>query len=176
MQTMSNWYCLHVMSGQEQEVATAAAGIPGCKSSAPLLERDDRYGRRVFVPLFAGYVFVQCDLDRLLYHKLIDIDGVIKLLDVSPGGELPEPIPDRDLWWIDALCGDARNGVIGRSHVYKTPSGGLIVRDGILQLFADYVTKVCLRQHYVLVDLPVGNTIHRLRFAVDLVSPDSPVA
>lgn len=102
MKTTSKWYALYVASGQELEVACAVGRLAWCEASAPLVKYDYRGAWRI-EPLFGGYVFVHCDLTPALYYQLIDIKGVIRILGVTPGGQLPEPIPDDDMWWLDTL-------------------------------------------------------------------------
>ena len=106
MKTKSDaWYALHVVTGQEMEIAGVVGMMPGCTASAPLDEmvRYDSEKRKhsmIYATLFPGYVFVRCPLTPEIYYQLIAIPGVLRLLGVTAAGDLPEPIPDEDIWWI----------------------------------------------------------------------------
>jgi len=170
MKTTSKWYALYVASGQELEVACAIGRLAWCEASAPLVKYDYRGAWRI-EPLFGGYVFVHCDLTPTLYYQLIDIKGVIRILGVMPGGQLPEAIPDQDMWWIDTLKAYSLTSmVIGESEGKRGANGRVEITSGFLKEIPQYITKINARQHYAVVELPVGGTVHKLRFGINVNS------
>lgn len=168
MKTTTKWYALYVASGQELEVACAVGRLAWCEASAPLVKYDYRGAWRI-EPLFGGYVFVHCDLAPALYYQLIDIKGVIRILGTDIHGNLPEPIPDKDMWWIDTMQAYSLTSmVIGESEGRRGANGKVEITDGFLLEIQQYITKINARQHYAIVELPIGGSVHKLRFGIDI--------
>lgn len=163
------WYALHVVTGQELEISGAVGMLPGCTASAPLdeLVAYDSVKRQHsirYVTLFPGYVFVRCSLTPETYYQLVAIPGVLRLLGVTASGDLPEPIPDDDIWWL----GYERDyqGCIGTSDAVRDAEGHIEIVSGALKALEPYIKKINARQHYAIVELPIGGTVHRLRLGV----------
>ncbi|MPL94049.1 hypothetical protein SDC9_40197 [bioreactor metagenome] len=163
------WYALHVVTGQEMEIAGVVGMLPGCTASAPLDEMvvydsAKRTHSMQYATLFPGYVFIRCPLTPETYYQLIAIPGVLRLLGVTAAGDLPEPIPDEDIWWI----GYERDykGCIGLSEAVRNAEGHIEIVGGALKTLQPYITKIVARQHYAIVELPIGGTVHRLRLGV----------
>ena len=168
MKTTTKWYALYVASGQELEVACAVGRLAWCEASAPLVKYDCRGAWRI-EPLFGGYVFVHCDLTPALYYQLIDIKGVIRILGTDFHGNLPEPIPDTDMWWIDTMQAYSLTSmVIGESEGRRGANGKVEITSGFLREIPQYITKINARQHYAIVELPIGGSVHKLRFGIDV--------
>ena len=163
------WYALHVVTGQEMEIAGVAGMLPGCTASAPLDEMvvydsAKRTHSMRYATLFPGYVFIRCPLTPETYYQLIAIPGVLRLLGVTAAGDLPVPIPDEDIWWI----GYERDyqGYIGLSDAVRNAEGHIEIVSGALKALEPYIKKINARQHYAIVELPIGGTVHRLRLGV----------
>lgn len=170
MKTTSKWYALYVSSGQELEVACATGRLAECEASSPLVKYDYRGAWRI-EPLFGGYVFVHCDLTPALYYQLINVKDVIRILGVDPYGQLPEPIPDADMWWIDTMQAYSLTSmVIGESEGRRGERGRVEITSGFLSEIPQYITKINARQHYAIVELPIGGTVHKLRFGININS------
>lgn len=168
MQTKkSSWYALYVVSGQELEVAGEIGRLAGCEASSPLVKYA-HHGRDWRIePLFGGYVFIRCELTPEIYYQLISMSGVIRMLGISPGGQLPEPIPDDDMWWIGTMQAYSLTSmVIGASEGQREPSGNIRITKGFLAEIPQYITKINARQQYAIVELPINGTMHRLRFGI----------
>ncbi len=92
-----HWYALYTRPRSEKRVFEMLTE-KGIVSFLPLIEKVRQWKdrkKRVKLPLFTSYVFVQIDLfDR---YKVLQTDGVIRM--VSFGG-VPAAIPD---WQIDQL-------------------------------------------------------------------------
>ena len=163
------WYALHVVTGQEMEIASAVGMLSGCIASAPLDElvvydSVKRKHSMKYVTLFPGYVFVRCPLSPEIYYQLVATPGVLRLLGVTAAGDLPEPIPDGDIWWLEY----DRNyqGCIGLSDAVRDAEGHIEIVSGALKALEPYIKKINARQHYAIVELPLGGTVHRLRLGV----------
>lgn len=163
------WYALHVVSGQEMEVASAVGRLPGCIASAPLDElymgvSEERRPLMKLVPLFCGYVFVRCQLTSAMFYRLMAIPDVLRLLGLSAAGDLPEPIPDNEIWWLE--YDQKYQGCIGISDAVRNAEGHIEIVSGALKALEPYIKKINARQHYAIVELPIGGTVHRLRLGV----------
>ena len=167
----SHWYALHVATGSELEVAAEISAMPDIRADAPLIARKRRIGpgewETTYQQMFAGYVFADCILTARRYYRMLRVPGVIRMLGVSPTGQLPEPIPAADMWWIDCL-----DGVMDVSRGVRDPDGRVRIVSGILLRYEPYITDIDVRQHTATVALSINGQPHQVRFALELIQPE----
>ena len=95
------WYAIYVKSRHEQCVHSELQE-KGIKSSLPLKtvyrQWSDRK-KKIQLPLFRGYVFVNIDIQN---EKLdvLQTDGVVKFVTF---GSKPAAIPEVQMYWLDKL-------------------------------------------------------------------------
>lgn len=96
-----NWYAVYVRSRCENRVHRELC-TRGVESFLPLLETVRQWSdrkKKVFVPLFRGYVFVH--IDHVREHiPVLETDGVVKFIGI---GRTPSVIGERDIDWIRRL-------------------------------------------------------------------------
>jgi len=71
-------------------------------SFLPLLETLRQWSdrkKKVFEPLFRGYVFVQIDMKHE-HVKVLETDGVVKFIGI---GRIPSVVSERDIEWLRTL-------------------------------------------------------------------------
>jgi transcription antitermination factor NusG len=91
------WYAVYTRSHHEQKVydglvdKTIEAFLP--KYETMSRRRDRR--KKIWLPLFPGYLFVHIPWDLKTYWDIIKTDGVVKILMVGPN--LPAPVPDEEI-------------------------------------------------------------------------------
>jgi transcription antitermination factor NusG len=91
------WYALSLRSRYEKK-AYQALFDEGVDAYLPLVEEmhiwSDRK-KKVFEPLFRGYLFVRTDLRNRT--KILKTDGVVRFVGA---GNRPSPIPERQIDWV----------------------------------------------------------------------------
>ncbi len=96
MSSQENWYAVYTKSRYEQKVfqiltdKTIIAFLPRIET---LSSRKDRR-KKIWLPLFPGYVFFRIPWDLRLYWEVLKTDGVVKALTM--GGE-PAPVPEVEI-------------------------------------------------------------------------------
>lgn len=96
----ARWYALYTRSRFEKKVA-AHLHDRGFESFLPLIEEvhcwSDRR-KRVWEPLFRGYVFVRTELKQKV--PVLQTPGVVRFVGIR---HAPSPIPDEQINWIRVL-------------------------------------------------------------------------
>lgn len=96
---MSNWYVLWVLTGQEERVLRDVQAAPGVQEAlVPVQQLPYRTGgtwetrREVMIP---GYVFLLCQMDAQIYHRIRGVTHVIGWL--GPDSMWPTDVPDDEM-------------------------------------------------------------------------------
>ncbi len=96
------WFALYVQVNHEKEVAKRLQE-KSIHALLPLMEtwsrRKDRR-KRIQVPLFPGYVFLNTILDNYTSHRVLRVPGTVAVLSNSEG---PLPIPDSQVRNLETL-------------------------------------------------------------------------
>ena len=91
-----NWYAIYTRSRHEKRVYERLSEKK-IEAFLPLIEqwsrRKDRR-KRIQVPLFPGYLFVQSPMDQYAYYEILKTESVVRILC---SGGIPTPIPDRQI-------------------------------------------------------------------------------
>ena len=99
------WYVIQTLSRTESKVDMALQR-KGLEVFFPQLELQRmRRGHkvRVHMPLFQNYLFVHTHIDSTVFHQIIKVKGVVKLL----GNDGPDPVPADQIESIRTIvCGD----------------------------------------------------------------------
>ena len=96
MSIKENWYAVYTKSRYEQKVFQTLTD----KSIVAFLPRIETVSRRqdrrkkIWLPLFPGYVFFQIPWELRLYWEVLKTDGVVKALTM---GGAPVPVPEVEI-------------------------------------------------------------------------------
>ena len=94
MSDEARWYAIYVRSRHEKQVHSAFLQR-GVDSYLPLVDTIQQWAdrkKKVYLPLFNGYVFVRIDLRESL--KVLTVDGVVRIVGF---GSKPIPIPNEQI-------------------------------------------------------------------------------
>lgn len=95
------WYVIYVRSRYEKKVHQLLQE-KGIESSLPLIKTvriwSDRK-KKVEVPLFKGYVFVNIDIQKDKYNVL-QSNGVVKFLTLK---KEPSRVPSKQMYWLNIM-------------------------------------------------------------------------
>lgn len=148
---MSNWYVLHVRTGEETDALTVLRkSLPQARGIVPqktMREKKDGDWKTVIRTIFPGYVFVYLELDTPSYYKIKQIPGLIRVLGNEDG---PSPVPEDEMQVVLRL---ARDGdPLGISEVYFEGSK-VKVKSGALQGLEGQIIKVDARRYRAKVNI-----------------------
>jgi transcription termination/antitermination protein NusG len=96
MSLIENWYAVYTKSHYEQKVFQAlkdksiVAFLPRIETLSRRLDRK----KKIWVPLFPGYVFFRIPWELKLYWEVLKTDGVVKALTM---GGSPAPVPEVEI-------------------------------------------------------------------------------
>ena len=96
-----NWYAIYVRSRHEKYVYSELQQ-KGIESSLPLVTQTRQWSdrkKKVEVPLFRGYVFVNIDISKDKMNVL-QTDGVVKFVTFC---NKTVSIPSEQMYWLDQL-------------------------------------------------------------------------
>ena len=95
------WYAIYIRSRHEKNVHSALLN-KDIESFLPLKtvirQWSDRK-KKVEVPLFRGYVFIQIDIRKDKFN-ILNTDGVVKFISL---GKNPSRIPDEQIHWVHMM-------------------------------------------------------------------------
>jgi transcription antitermination factor NusG len=100
------WYVIHAQTRKESEVEMALQR-QGLEIFLPMVTVPSRRRDRKItlrVPLFPGYLFINAELDTIVFHKIIKAHHVFRLL----GNGRPAPIPEAEVEAIKAIVSGDR--------------------------------------------------------------------
>jgi len=94
--SVENWYAVYTKSRYEQKVfkaLTEKSIIAFLPKVETLSRRKDRR-KKIWLPLFPGYVFFRIPWDLKIYWEVLKTDGVVKTLTM---GGTPAPVPEVEI-------------------------------------------------------------------------------
>ena len=97
-----HWYAIHVRSRQEKKVHQILLN-KGVQSSLPLIKTIRKWSdrkKKVMIPLFKGYVFIQIDFAKDKVN-ILKTDGVVKFVGIR---DKPSKIPYKEIHWIHKMA------------------------------------------------------------------------
>jgi transcription antitermination factor NusG len=121
------WYALQTRANHERKVAERL-NSQDITSIVPIFSEVHRWkdrNKKVELPVFPGYVFVQMDLAERM--RAIVISGVVRFVGM---GTMPTPIPDAEMEVVNACL---RHGGLVRPHAYVMVGSPVNVVSGPLQ-------------------------------------------
>ena len=128
--TSEGWYAVRTRSRHEQKVNDQLIGksfevfYPQIKVWS---RRKDRR-KKIFKPLFPGYLFVHCNLTDENWLNILKTFGVVNLLGY--GDQSPSPVPDEQILSIKRVLDTDIPIVV---HPYLKEGQRVIVLDGPLK-------------------------------------------
>lgn len=98
------WYAVHTKSRHEYK-ALAGFAQKNLKSFLPEMEvwskRKDRK-KKISIPLFPGYLFVEASLDNETKLAILKTSGVVRILGIKENAE-PLPVPEEKIIAIQRI-------------------------------------------------------------------------
>lgn len=123
----TTWYALQTRANHERKVAERLSS-QAITSIVPIFSELHQWkdrNKKVELPVFPGYVFVQMDLAERM--RAIVISGVVRFVGM---GSTPSPILDAEMEVVNACM---RHGGLVRPHAYVAIGSAVHVVSGPLQ-------------------------------------------
>ncbi len=91
-----NWYALYTKSHYEQKVfqGLTEKSIEAFLPKVETLSRRMDRRKKIWLPLFPGYVFFRIPWDLKIYWEVLKTDGVVRTLNM---GGAPAPVPEEEI-------------------------------------------------------------------------------
>lgn len=91
-----NWYALYTKSHYEQKVfqGLTEKSIEAFLPKVETLSRRMDRRKKIWLPLFPGYVFFRISWDLKIYWDVLKTDGVVRTLNM---GGAPAPVPEEEI-------------------------------------------------------------------------------
>jgi transcriptional antiterminator NusG len=96
MDSKENWYALYTKSHYEHKVFQALTdkSIEAFLPKVETLSRRKDRRKKIWLPLFPGYVFFRIPWDLKMYWEVLKTDGVVRTLTM---GGTPAPVPEEEI-------------------------------------------------------------------------------
>jgi transcription antitermination factor NusG len=96
MSTAVSWYALYTKSHYEQKVFQGLSdkSIEAFLPKVETLSRRKDRRKKIWLPLFPGYVFFRIAWDIKIYWEVLKTDGVVRTLTM---GGAPAPVPEEEI-------------------------------------------------------------------------------
>jgi transcriptional antiterminator NusG len=159
-----NWYVLQVKTGDEIAIRNnyLKREIKALVPRQIICERRQGKFRQVERNLFPSYVFVYLNFEPKVYYQLKQTSGVLRFL----GADGPQPVPEEEMRYIFALCGDSE--LAGISTVVKA-GDKIKVLAGPLQGFEGQIVRMDYRHLRARVKLTLFNRPHVIDLGIEVL-------
>jgi transcription antitermination factor NusG len=96
MSNIEKWYALYTKSHYEQKVLQGLTdrSIEAFLPKVETLSRRKDRRKKIWLPLFPGYVFFRIPWELKLYWEVLKTDGVVRTLNM---GGAPAPVPEEEI-------------------------------------------------------------------------------
>jgi transcription termination/antitermination protein NusG len=96
MDKRENWYALYTKSHYEQKVfqGLTERSIEAFLPKVETISRRKDRRKKIWLPLFPGYVFFRIPWDLKIYWEVLKTDGVVRTLNM---GGAPAPVPEEEI-------------------------------------------------------------------------------
>jgi len=132
------WYALHTRSNFEARVA-ADLSASGWETYLPAIEEVHQWKdrkKKVWVPIFRGYVFARMDDTPATRLGVLRVNGVVRILG---NGDGIEPVPDRQIETVRELL---KSKMPCSAHPFLTEGDWVRIKRGALEGLEGFLIRV----------------------------------
>ena len=125
----AEWYGMRTKSRHEEKVNIQLQNklFNVCLPKIEIWSRRKNRKKRIFTPLFPGYLFVRCELSKIIWLDILKTFGVAYVVGLT---DEPAPIPENQINVIKKVL-DSKMAL--KLHPYVNVGDKVIVVDGPLQ-------------------------------------------
>ncbi|MFH2013217.1 MAG: UpxY family transcription antiterminator [Pseudomonadota bacterium] len=145
------WYAVYTRSRHEEK---AYANLKN-KDFEVFLPKAETWSRRkdrrkkIWLPLFPGYIFVESSLDNYSHRDILKTVGVVKIISIK--GQ-PRPIPEEEILSLKIMV---NSGKVVFPHDYIKPGDKVLVVDGPLEGVIGSILSLKSKKDKLVVSIPL---------------------
>jgi len=148
---LKEWYAVYTRSRHEEKVYTGLKN----KDFEVFLPKAETWSRRkdrrkkIWIPLFPGYIFVQSQLDNYSYHDILKTVGVVRIIGIKGH---PTPIPEEEIVSLKLIV---NSGQPVFPHDYIKTGDRVTVIDGPLEGAVGTILRAKSKKDKLVVSIPL---------------------
>jgi transcription antitermination factor NusG len=148
---LTEWYAVYTRSRHEEKVYTMLKN----KDFEVFLPKAETWSRRkdrrkkIWVPLFPGYIFVQSQLDNYSHHDILKTVGVVRIIGIKGR---PRPIPEEEIVSLKLMV---NSGQPVFPHNYIKTGDKVTVIDGPLEGVVGTILRPKSKRDKLVVSIPL---------------------
>ncbi|KAF0119171.1 MAG: transcription antitermination protein [bacterium] len=148
---LKEWYAVYTRSRHEEKVYTRLKN----KDFEVFLPKAETWSRRkdrrkkIWMPLFPGYIFVQSQLDNYSYHDILKTVGVVRIIGIKGH---PTPIPEEEIVSLKLMV---NSGQPVFPHNYIKTGDKVTVIDGPLEGAVGTILRAKSKKDKLVVSIPL---------------------
>ncbi|HEX3000025.1 MAG TPA: UpxY family transcription antiterminator [Armatimonadota bacterium] len=161
------WYALYTRSQWERRVSTVLSA-QSLETYLPMHRVWDRHPtcpKEVEAPVFPGYLFVRCELDKEVWLTIKKTMGVVRILGVETE---PVPVPDYEIESLRKVLA-VRPNIQGHSRLRKGDTVQVV--KGPLQGVIGTLVEIARNRHKLIISVDVLNRAVSTNIDASLVEP-----
>lgn len=120
-------------------------------------------------PAFPGYVFIETDEIKEVFHQLYYVEGFAKLLGREANSENFLPLNKSESKMVEVLYGKQTNHTLGISEIALEPGMKVKVLRGQLFGFEGLIKKVNLHKRFVVITFPFAGKAIEATVGIDII-------
>lgn len=170
---MEQWYVLYTVQGKEQEAAALLERVFGDNlwSSCRILKKMKVFRSGGILHLledvmFPGYLFIKTANSEELFKELQKARKFPQF--VGNTKEMITPVEEKDLHFLQDVCGEDLQRVMGVTKISLNNENQIIRADGVLEHYRDSIVKLNLHKRFAVVKVELFNRTQSVLFGVSL--------
>lgn len=170
---MERWYAMSTVTGKEKEAeelleqAVSHALWGNCRIPKKMkVFRSGGLLHLVEDVMFPGYLFVKTAHPKELSDELQKARKFPQIIGVTK--EAVTPVEDEDLRFLQDVCGENLQKVMGVTKIILGDDNQIAAADGVLEHYVDRIVKLNLHKRFAIVEVELFNRIQAVMFGVRL--------
>lgn len=120
-------------------------------------------------PAFPGYVFIETNDIKEVFHQLYYVEGFAKLLGREPNSENFLPLSESETKMIEVLYGKETYHTLGISEIELMQGTRVKVLRGQLFGLEGLIKKINLHKRFVVITFPFGGKSIEATVGIDII-------
>ena len=170
---MGRWYVLSTVSGREQEASELLERAVShelwnicCVPRKTKVFRSGGILHLLDDVMFPGYIFIQTQFPKMLSDELKKAKKFPQFIDFNK--QLLVPVEEQDLCFLQDVCGDNLQQIMGVTTLYLGEENRILEADGVLSHYLEKIVKLNLHKRFAVVEVELFNRKQQVLFGLQL--------
>lgn len=170
------YYVVQVQTSKEEKMIKEirrhlSADILTDVFSPTFIQRKNFKGEWIDVekPAFPGYIFIETNNIKDVFHQLYYVDGFVRLLGRELNSENFLPLSQSETKMVEVLYGKESNHKLGISEIKLEEGMKIRVLKGQLFGLEGLIEKINLHKRIVTITFPFGGKSIRATVGIDII-------